>query len=195
MRFTSRALRFGAAVCALLGARVTAQTPAPTRSEIVINHVALTSVQVAAIERLVGGRLVPGRYWYDRTAGLWGYEGGPTAGFAIAGLDVGGPLTADASHGDTHVFFNGRELHRREVAYLMTLGPVLPGRYTLNALGWVAYEGQRIPFAHLPTLHAQRYGATASSTPGGAYIANGGGCLYITGKSSSGIGSWGASNC
>src|SRR5215468_3057712 len=64
-------------------------------SEIVINGRPLSPAEIAAIERLVGGRLVPGRYWYDRIAGLWGYEGGPPAGFAIAGLSVGGALLAD----------------------------------------------------------------------------------------------------
>ena len=59
-------------------------------SEMVINGRPLSPAEIAAMERLVGGRLVPGRYWYDRSAGLWGYEGGPPAGFAIAGLSVGG---------------------------------------------------------------------------------------------------------
>lgn len=166
-------------------------------SEIVINGRPLSPAEIAAIERLVGGRLVPGRYWYDRMAGLWGYEGGPPAGFAIAGLSVGGTLQADASRGNTRVFINGRELHQLEVMYLMTLGPVLPGRYVLNAAGYVSVEGQVIPFAHLPSLHRQRWGAPSSShtTAGGASIVSGGGCLYVTGKGSSGVGSWGASTC
>src|SRR5215470_11093752 len=122
-------------------------------SEIVINGRPLSQAEITAIERLVGGRLVPGRYWYDRSAGLWGYEGGPPVGFAIAGLSVGGALQANASRGNTRVFINGRELHQLEVAYLMTLGPVIPGRYVLNAAGYVSVEGQAMPFAHLPTLH------------------------------------------
>lgn len=167
-----------------------------TASAIIINGRPLSQTEIAAIERLVGGRLVPGRYWYDRIAGLWGYEGGPPVGFALAGLTVGGALQADASRGTTRVFINGRELHQLEVAYLMTLGPVLPGRYVLNAAGYVSVEGQALPFAHLPSLHMQRWGSRASSstTAGGASIVSGGGCLYITGTNSSGVGSWGASS-
>jgi hypothetical protein len=162
---------------------------------VIVNGVTLTGEETARIERMISARLVAGRYWYDRMAGLWGYEGGPTAGFAIAGLDLGGKLRADASRGGTGVFFNERELHPVEVQYLRTLGPVLPGRYWLNAAGYVGYTGQTMAFAHLPSLHAMRYGSNASTTPGGAYIANGGGCMYISAKSSSGVGTWGASTC
>ena len=162
---------------------------------IIVNGQVLSASDIATIERMVFGRLVPGRYWYDRIAGLWGYEGGPTVGFALAGLPYGGALRADSANGDTRVFFNGRELHQREVAYLRTLGPVFPGRYTLNAFGYVSYEGHAVPFAHLPTLHQRRWGNNSSTTSGGAHIASGGGCMYISAKSSSGVGTWGASNC
>lgn len=175
----------------LMLACLTAQAADPT----VVNGRPLSAAELQLVEQRTGGRVQPGRWWYDARAGLFGLEGGPTAGFAPAGMAVGGPLAADASRGHSGVFFNGRELHGSEVAWLATLGPVLPGRYWLNALGWVGYEGQSVPFVHLPSLVAQRYGSNVQRTPGGATIARGGSCLSISGKSSSGIGSWGASNC
>lgn len=161
---------------------------------VIVNAIAMSPKQIHEVESRLGGHLVPGRYWYDAISGLWGYEGGPTVGFVLAGLRVGGPLQAQASNGDTGVFFNGRQLHSREVMYLATLGPVLPGRFWLDALGNVGYEG-RPAFANLPALHALRYGANDSVTPGGASIASGSGCIVIDAPSSRGIGRWGASNC
>jgi hypothetical protein len=131
---------------------------------------------------------------------LWGAVGGPAAGLARAGLDVAAPLPAAASrtagdHG-TGVFFNGRELHLQEVRWLMSLGPVWPGRYWLDAWGNVGLEGQRLPFANLPALVAQRQGSAArAGASGGTWIGSDGHCVVVSGKSSSGIGNFGASNC
>jgi hypothetical protein len=63
-------------------------------------------------------------------------------------------------------------------------------------MGNVGLEGQALPFANLASLAQARAGAARSSTtPGGAWIASQGGCVAISAKSSSGIGSFGASNC
>jgi hypothetical protein len=45
----------------------------------------------------------------------------------MPGLDLGGPLKADTSRGNTKVFLNGRELTQAEVTTLQQLGPVNPG--------------------------------------------------------------------
>jgi hypothetical protein len=92
------------------------------------------------------GRVNPGRYWYDRANGAFGMEGGPTLGFVAAGLDLPGPLHADASGGGhgalTGVFINGRELHPQDVAGLIAvLGGVMPGRYWVDAQGGFGNEG------------------------------------------------------
>jgi hypothetical protein len=92
------------------------------------------------------GKVNPGRYWYDQATGAFGVEGGPTLGFVSAGLDLPGPLLADASGGGrgmlTGVFINGRELHPQDVAGLVaSLGGVLPGRYWVDAQGNFGNEG------------------------------------------------------
>lgn len=163
-------------------------------SDTVINGHRLTIDEWQQVAQRTGIRLLPGRFWYDARAGLWGREGGPTVGFAPAGQPAA-KLPADASRGRTGVYFNGRELHALEVAWLKTLGPVLPGRYWLDAYGWVGYEGQPMPFVNLAATAAQRYSARTSTTRGGATIASGDGCIGIDAKSSSGIGTWGAFSC
>jgi len=42
-------------------------------------------------------RIQDAEYWYDKLCGAWGIKNGPTAGFIVAGLDVGGPLAENAS--------------------------------------------------------------------------------------------------
>jgi hypothetical protein len=130
---------------------------------------------------------------------MWGVEGGPVAGFAAAGQAGYGELARNASGGNSGVFFNGRELRAEEVRWLQTLGPVWPGRYGLDAWGNVSLEGHALPFANLYVLAQQRAGGGAgggnSTTRSGTWIASGGGCTIVAGKSSSGIGSFSASSC
>lgn len=117
-----------------------ATAPAPLRS-VIINGVRLTDADVDALERNFRLQVRDGDYWYDRMNGSWGMRGGPTAGFIMAGLDLGGPLRADASNGNTGVFFNGRQLHQVDVARLSLLGPVYQGRYWMDAMGNIGFEG------------------------------------------------------
>jgi hypothetical protein len=102
-------------------------------SGILINGVELTQEQVIHHQIMVPS----GRYWYDPVSGLWGQEGGPFAGQILPDLDLGGPMRADASGGNTGVFINGRELHLMEVQYLALLfgEPVPLGRY------WMGWDG------------------------------------------------------
>lgn len=87
-------------------------------------------------------------------------QGGPTVGQVWPGLDLGGPLQADASGGGTQVFINGRELHPVEVDYLRGLfGYVLAGRYWLNAMGIGGYEG-----GHLFSIYTRRPGTNPKVT-------------------------------
>jgi hypothetical protein len=110
--------------------------------QVVVNGTRLDGDALEALDGRVQARVPDGRYWYDRRAGLWGWEGGPTEGVTAAGLDVGGALRADASRGRTGVFVNGREVHRLELDYLQRLfGPVRPGRYWLDANGVGGFEG------------------------------------------------------
>jgi|GEM_PF-3268830 len=113
---------------------------APTRS-VVINGQRLNDETIATLERAFRVRIKDGQFWYDKLNGSWGVQGGPAAGFIMPGLDLGGPLRADASNGTTGVFINGRQLHQIDVARLSQLGPVYQGRYWMDAWGNMGIEG------------------------------------------------------
>jgi hypothetical protein len=109
---------------------------------VIVNDQRLSDQDVEAIERTFQIQVRNGNYWYDRMNGSWGRKGGPTDGFIMAGLNLGGPLREDASNGDTAVFINGRQLHQVDVARLMLLGPVNRGRCWMDAEGNIGLEGQ-----------------------------------------------------
>ncbi|HEV2840758.1 MAG TPA: hypothetical protein VGW39_05480 [Chthoniobacterales bacterium] len=125
--------------------------------EIVINRTPLTAAEINAIEQQYGVQLVGGQYWYDRACGAWGSEGGPTLGFVMPGLQVGGALRADSSGGNTRVFINGRELHYLDVMGLQQFLPVQAGRYWVDAFWNCGYEGGPALF-NLAHLMRARFG-------------------------------------
>jgi hypothetical protein len=108
---------------------------------IYVNNVLLNETQAADMDRAMRGTTPDGSYWYDRLCGAWGRVGGPGLGIIAAGLDIGGPLRADASNGKTRVFVNGRELHFFDVMALHQIMVVMPGRYWLDAYGNFGFEG------------------------------------------------------
>lgn len=126
-----------------------AAAPAPDRSggpaspsrSVVINGQRLSDETIATLERAFRIRIMDGQFWYDKMNGSWGVQGGPASGFIMAGLDLGGPLRADASSGNTGVFINGRQLHQIDVVRLSQLGPVYQGRYWMDAWGNMGIEG------------------------------------------------------
>ena len=114
---------------------------AETQRAVFINRIELDAETLTALDQLAQAAIPDGRYWYDANCGAWGMEGGPTVSFMQAGLPLPGPMPPDISGGETGIFFNGRELHRQEQAYLMmTYGAAIPGRYLLNALGMLGTE-------------------------------------------------------
>ncbi len=171
------------------------QPPARSRSRYVtVNNVRIGDDTLRAIERQFQFHIPDGDYWYDKICGAWGKMGGPTLGFTWQGLNLGGRLPANASNGRTRVFVNGRELHYLDVLALQKLGPVYPGRYWLDAQGYVGYEGGPA-FANLLQLSqqagGQRRGGRKGSILSGMYdsgigAVNGGG--FISGDSSA---TWG----
>ena len=134
------------------------------RRRVVINERRLSDDEIARAESAYRIRIPDADYWYDRTLGAWGAKGGPTMGFIAAGLDLGGPLRADASGGGTGVFVNGREIHPSDLAALQTItGPIVPGRYFIDAQGLAGDEGGA-PQWNLAALAAQRGGGGGSRT-------------------------------
>jgi hypothetical protein len=134
----------GACALALLFTALAGWTTAHANG-VIVNGAPLEARHAAALEQAYRTRLVPGRYWYDATSGLWGLEGGPSVGLIAAGLPFG-RLDARASVGRwagiTGVFINGREIHPDELQYLRSIyGQVNRARYWLNAQGIAGYEG------------------------------------------------------
>jgi hypothetical protein len=156
---------------------------------LVVNGIPLTADEINAVEQQYGVRLVNGRYWYDRECGAWGIENGPTCGFVMPGLRLGGALHPRASSGNTHVFVNGRELHALDVLGLQQFVPVQPGRYWVDALWNCGYEGGP-PLFNLAQLMRLRSGGnsrawshttkgfTDNTTVGG----DGADFMYVAGK-------------
>jgi hypothetical protein len=175
-----------------------AQSPASTQGQrhVMINEQRFSDAEVAQLERVYKVRIGDANYWYDRVLGAWGIKGSPTLGFITPGLNLGGPLRADASGGGTRIFVNGRELHRYDVAALQQItGPILPGRYFITGQGLAGYEGGP-PMWNLAAMVASSSGGgsgshtwqgrvTASSgfsdgTTGAVFLPNGG--IVSTGR-------------
>ena len=129
------------ALTAVMPVHLEAQTR--REQQVVINRAVIPADTLRLLEQQFQTVIPAGRYWYDRQSGAWGLEGGPTRGFTLPQLPLGGPLPADISGGGTGIFINGRELHPVDVAGLTQLvGQVMPGRYWLDAQGYAGLEGQ-----------------------------------------------------
>jgi class 3 adenylate cyclase len=110
----------------------------------------LSAQQTLEMRTIYGEAAPPGRYWYDPVSGLYGVWGRGPTGFLRAGHDFG-PLSADASQGNTGVYFNGRHLNAEEMTEWQRLfGSVGGGRYWLDGrTGNVGVEGNPAPVANL----------------------------------------------
>ncbi len=183
LRFVRSAVVISSAIAGLASS-----LPAQSRS-VLINDVRVPGARLQALEQQYRTRIPDGSYWYDRISGAWGLKGGPTAGFTVAGLEIGGPLQADASNGTTGVFINGRQLHVMDVLGLQALiGPVYQGRYRVDAQGNAGLEGGP-PLVNLMAL-ARARGAQAGGSGaysaytrmGGMFGSDGNGCLVYADK-------------
>lgn len=158
---------------------------AQTRS-VLVNSVRLSDATVKGLEQKYRVVIQDGDYWYDRVSGAWGLRGGPTVGFTLAGLNLGGSLRSDASAGNTGVFINGRQLHQNDVVALMQLGPVYQGRYWVDANGYFGFEGgPALGNLWLAAQAARRQGAQTTYTRSGSMFgSDGNGCLVFNDPSS-----------
>ncbi|TKY67504.1 Extra-large guanine nucleotide-binding protein 1 [Spatholobus suberectus] len=84
--------------------------------------------------------LKPGFYWYDKASGFWGTEGQRPSQIISPQLEVGGHLQRNASHGETNVTINGREITKEEL-WLLKWARV-PCEGTTDF--WVSHDGSYI---------------------------------------------------
>ena len=163
-----------------------ASRAAASSRQVVINGHAFAGAELDALEGRYRGSIPDGEYWYDPVLGAWGRVGGPTLGFVAPGLQLGGPLQANASGGGTQVFVNGRELHPYDVLALQQVtGPILPGRYFITSQGLAGLEGGP-PLWNLMAMSAQAQGGGSTTwqgrmssgfsdgTTGAVFLPNGG---------------------
>jgi hypothetical protein len=131
-----------------------------------VNGTKLSAAAVEEIEKRLGIRAKPGRYWYDTRSGLVGPEGQGATGAVPAGLRYGGRLKTDASGGKSGVFINGRQLTGSEVTYLRALlkTPIRPARYWLDANGDAGEEGKPA-IVNLARLIREQQKSAGSAAP------------------------------
>ncbi len=158
----------------------TAGPGAPRSRQITINGAAPDANEaqtLAQLEASAGGTLPDGAYWYDPVSGAFGAWGQPTAAVIAAGLDLGPPLPADASAGDTGVFINNRQLPVAEVQSISNLvgAQLLAGRYFLDAQGNAGKEGGPILINLVQVANARR-----AANNRAANTAGGGGGVHMT---------------
>jgi len=122
----------------------------PPASAVSFNGRVLSPQQAQEMRTIYGKAAPPGRYWYDPVSGLYGIWGRGPAGFLRAGHEFG-PLSPDASQGNTGVYFNGRHINTEEMAEWQRLfGNIGGGRYWLDGkTGNVGMEGNPAPVANL----------------------------------------------
>ena len=116
---------------------------------VIINGRPLSESQIQQLRTTYGSVAPPGRYWYDSRSGMWGLEGHEAAGLVRPGHDFG-PLSPQASRGNTGVFINGREINMAEAAFYQRLaGRVYQGRWWLDGQGNVGLEGNPVPLGNI----------------------------------------------
>ena len=117
---------------------------------IIINERELTADEVGQLVAAYRARPPKGQFWYDARSGLYGAWGREAAGYIRPGHDFG-PLSPNASGGNTGVFINGREINDVELAFLQILfgGRVQRGRAWLDGMWNVGEEGSPVPFTNL----------------------------------------------
>jgi len=149
MKWTS--LFFTLAVCIACNAQ-------NKMKELVINDEVVPAQTVAQLEAAYQVKFVAGSYWYDRMTGAFGIKGGPCKGIGVAGLNIGGPLKANASGGGSNVFINGRDLHPQDVLAFQTFMQVIPGRYWMDAYGNFGYENMPYALGNVYKLYKAKFG-------------------------------------
>jgi hypothetical protein len=119
-----------------------APASAQRQGQVVMNGSVVGQQVLNVVAQQYNFRIPPGRYWYDKYSGAWGYEGGGTQGFIAAGFPYYAAMPAQISGGNTGTYINGRHLPYSDVQALRrVLGTVYKGKFWLDAQGNAGYIG------------------------------------------------------
>jgi hypothetical protein len=115
------------------------------KEKVIMNGITWDDKMESEFQNIYKIKPIPGNYWYDSTSGLWGLNGGQALGFIYPGHAYG-TMQSNISNGNSGIFINGRHIPVSEaLIWGQILGsPAQPGRYWLDGLGNVGYEG--IPY-------------------------------------------------
>lgn len=91
--------------------------------EVWVNGHLIPEELVSSAEKLAGP-VQAGKYWYDYRAGFWGVMGKPCLGIIPPFIDEFShhPMPDNCAAGNTEVYVNGRELHKRDLELLVRRG-------------------------------------------------------------------------
>ncbi|KAL0547012.1 hypothetical protein IC582_016933 [Cucumis melo] len=111
------------------------------------------------------GPILPGDYWYDYQAGFWGVMGHPCLGIIPPFIDeFTYPMSRNCAAGNTGIFVNGRELHKRDLELLSSRGlPTTTNKlYRIDISGRVIDEDSGKELYNLgklaPTIEKVKHG-------------------------------------
>ncbi|KAK1425252.1 hypothetical protein QVD17_20600 [Tagetes erecta] len=113
----------------------------------------------------LAGRIQPGDYWYDPRVGFWGMMGAPCLGIVPPYIEeFNYPMPEKCSNGNTNVFVNGIELHKKDLDLLASRGlPTDAHRsYAIEISGRVLDEDSGLELQSLgklaPTIERKKKG-------------------------------------
>ncbi|ESQ37755.1 hypothetical protein EUTSA_v10028493mg [Eutrema salsugineum] len=90
--------------------------------EVWVNGHLIPEDLVSSAEKLAGP-IQAGKYWYDYRAGFWGVMGKPCLGIIPPFIEeFSHPMPDSCAAGNTEVYVNGRELHKRDFELLVGRG-------------------------------------------------------------------------
>ncbi|CAH8351089.1 unnamed protein product [Eruca vesicaria subsp. sativa] len=79
--------------------------------------------ELVSIAEKLAGPVQAGKYWYDYRAGFWGVMGKPCLGIIPPFIEeFSHPMPDNCAAGNTEVYVNGRELHKRDLELLVGRG-------------------------------------------------------------------------
>jgi len=155
--------------------------------EIFFNDVEVSEHNIQVIERSYDVQFDSGRYWYDRSPGLWGSEGSSPEGRIATGLHIGGPTPeALAANGSGPAPEIAKEIGDEEIVdedemSAEDIGELVGGILGLMMLGEMMDQAEE---AYYDDGAYQDYGDGSYQTGPNSYYDGQGNYDYVTGGGS-----------